>query len=90
MPIDHTVDPGSLLVHDLGETTDVAAENPKVVERLLALAESMRNDLGDYDRVGKNMRFFDPLEKRPTKPPVPAPRRPTTCRRGSRPAARAT
>ena len=34
-----------------------------------------REDLGDYDRVGKNMRFFDPLEKRPTTPPVPAPRK---------------
>ena len=64
------------LEKDLGETTDVSAQNPKVVRRLLALAEGMRNDLGDYDRVGKNMRFFDPLEKRPTKPPVPAPRKP--------------
>ena len=63
------------LAKDLGETTDVSAQNPKVVRRLLALAEGMRNDLGDYDRVGKNMRFFDPLEKRPTKPPVPAPRK---------------
>ena len=63
------------LEKDLGETTDVSAQNPKVVRRLLALAEGMRNDLGDYDRVGKNMRFFDPLEKRPTKPPVPAPRK---------------
>lgn len=61
------------LDNDLGETTNVAAENPEVVERLLELAESMRDDLGDYDRVGANMRFFDPLDVRPTKPPVPAP-----------------
>ena len=64
------------LENDLGETTDRSAQNPEVVRRLLALAETMRKDLGDYDRVGKNMRFFDPLEKRPTRPPVPAPRKP--------------
>jgi len=32
---------------DLGETTDVAAENPEVVKRLTALADEMRADLGD-------------------------------------------
>ena len=64
------------LEKDLGETTDRSGQNPEVVRRLLALAESMRKDLGDYDRVGKNMRFSDPLEKRPTLPPVPAPRKP--------------
>lgn len=60
---------------DLGETTNVASENPQVVERLLTLAESMRNDLGDFDRVGKNMRFFDSMDVRPQRPPVPAPRK---------------
>lgn len=59
---------------DIGETTNVAGQHPEVVERLLMLAEKMREDLGDYDRVGKNMRFFDPLDARPDKPPVPAPR----------------
>ena len=63
------------LKSDVGETTNVAAENPQIVERLLGLAESMREDLGDYDRVGKNMRFFDALDARPTKPPVPVPSR---------------
>lgn len=63
------------LEKDLGETTDVSAQNPKVVRRLLALAEGMRNDLGDFNRVGKNMRFFDPLEQRPSQLPVPAPRK---------------
>lgn len=63
------------LDNDLGETTSVAAQNPEVVERLLGLAESMREDLGDYDRVGINMRFFDPLDARPLKPPVPEPRK---------------
>lgn len=59
------------LEKDIGETTNVAAKHPEVVKKLLALAESMREDLGDYNRVGKNMRFFDPLESRPIKPPVP-------------------
>lgn len=63
------------LEHDLGETTDVSDQNPQVVQRLLSLAEQMREDLGDFDRVGMNMRFFDPLEQRPTQPPVPAPRK---------------
>jgi arylsulfatase A-like enzyme len=63
------------LEHDLGETTNVAKQHPDVTERLLTLAEVMREDLGDFDRVGKNMRFFDPIDARPTKPPVPAPRR---------------
>ncbi len=60
---------------DLGETTNVADRHPGVVRRLLSLAETMRADLGDYDRVGTNMRFFDPLDTRPTRPPVPKPRR---------------
>jgi len=64
------------LENDIGETTDVSEQNPQVVERLLALAEAMRNDLGDHNRVGKNMRFFDPLDRRPTQPPVPAPHKP--------------
>ena len=66
------------LERDLGETSNVAAENPDVVRNLLGLAENMRADLGDYDRVGKNMRFFDPMELRPTTPPVPQPRQPKT------------
>jgi arylsulfatase len=60
------------LASDIGETTDVSEQHPDVVNRLLALAESMRDDLGDYDRVGKNMRFFDLTGPRPDKPPVPA------------------
>lgn len=64
------------LDNDIGETTNVAAQHPQVVKKLLALAESMREDLGDYDRVGKNMRFFDPIDPRPTTPPVPPARKP--------------
>ena len=64
------------LKQDIGETTDVSSNHPEVVERLLVLAESMRDDLGDFDRVGKNMRFFDLRGVRPKKPPVPTPRKP--------------
>jgi len=64
------------LKQDIGETTDVSSNHPEVVERLLVLAESMREDLGDFDRVGKNMRFFDLRGVRPRKPPVPTPRKP--------------
>lgn len=43
---------------DLGETTDVAAQNPEVVQRLLALAEQARSDLGDTltNRKGSGVR----------------------------------
>ena len=63
------------LENDLGATTNVASHHPEVVGRLRELAESMRDDLGDYDRVGRNMRFFDSVDVRPTNPPVPAARR---------------
>ena len=61
---------------DIGETTNVADEHPDVVRRLLMLADAMGDDLGDYNRVGKNMRFFDPLDSRPKTPPVPPVRKP--------------
>ena len=46
------------LEHDAGETTDVAARNPAVVQRLLEYAERAREDLGDSltGRTGKNIR----------------------------------
>ena len=61
---------------DLGETTNVADQNPGVVKQLFALAQGMRNDLGDFDRVGTNMRFLDPVDPRPTRPPLPHARKP--------------
>ena len=61
---------------DLGETTNVASKHPEAVEKLMALAENMRKDLGDFDRVGKNMRFLDTADPRPTRPPVPGQRKP--------------
>ena len=53
------------LESDVGETTDVAAAHAEVVERLLNLAETARDDIGDYDRIGKNARFFSDNPKRP-------------------------
>ncbi len=46
------------LAHDLGETTDVAAEHPDVVARLLTQAERFRADLGDTltRRAGTGLR----------------------------------
>ena len=49
---------------DIGETTDVAAKHPEIVTRLMKLVEKARADLGDYNRVGKGARFFEP--NRPT------------------------
>lgn len=59
------------LENDPGETTNISEANPEVVKNMLALAEEARADIGDFDRVGENMRFFDPLETRPTKPIFP-------------------
>ncbi len=47
------------LAADFGETRNVAAEHPAVVERLQALAEAARRELGDYDRIGSGVRFFE-------------------------------
>lgn len=46
------------LQRDIGETTDVSAENPQVVERLQGLLEQMRDDIGDsvQERQGENVR----------------------------------
>ena len=46
------------VVADIGETTDIAAANPDVVKRLLAIAEEARKDLGDSltGRVGNGVR----------------------------------
>lgn len=77
-PVDRVGFPQPFLVDldaDLGETTNVADKHPDVVKQLLAVAEIARNDIGDHDRVGKNMRFFDPLPQRPTSPPLPPARK---------------
>ncbi len=50
---------------DIGESNDVAAAHPQRVKHLLELADWARQDIGDYNRVGKNARFFDSDPKRP-------------------------
>ena len=50
---------------DIGEKRNVAAKNADVVKRLMKLVDKAREDLGDYDRVGKGARFFDDGPKRP-------------------------
>lgn len=46
------------LKHDISETKNIAAANPEIVQRLLALAERARADLGDTltNRKGSGMR----------------------------------
>jgi arylsulfatase A-like enzyme len=44
------------LVADIHEDNNVAGANPEVVQRLLALAEKAREDLGDVNRPGKGQR----------------------------------
>jgi arylsulfatase/arylsulfatase A len=46
------------LEKDAGETTNLAAEHPAVVSKLLEYAERAREDLGDSltKRTGKNVR----------------------------------
>jgi arylsulfatase A len=41
---------------DIGETTDVASKHPEIVERLSALADAMRKDLGDNGVEGSGLR----------------------------------
>ena len=44
------------LAKDIGESKNVAADNPKIVKQLLALANDARADLGDVNRPDKGQR----------------------------------
>ena len=50
---------------DIGETINVAAQHPEVVERLVKLVEWARVELGDAGTIGSGARFFHPGERRP-------------------------
>lgn len=53
------------LTRDISESTDLAEQYPQIVARLLEKVEWARRDIGDYNRVGENARFFDKGERRP-------------------------
>ena len=46
------------LTADIGESTDVSAENPKIVAKLQKLAAWAKKDIGDHDSFGENARTF--------------------------------
>lgn len=50
---------------DIVESNDVSTQYPEVVEELMRYIEQARDDIGDYNRIGKNARFFDPEPRRP-------------------------
>ncbi|MCP5116741.1 MAG: sulfatase-like hydrolase/transferase, partial [bacterium] len=52
---------------DIGERNNVVAEHPDVVERLQALADKARADIGDYNRIGPGVRFYEEGEKWPNR-----------------------
>ncbi len=47
------------LREDIGEQHNVAKQHPDIVMRLTALADLAREELGDYDRIGSGVRFFE-------------------------------
>ena len=53
------------LEEDISETTNVADQNPKVVEKIENLAENIRSELGDSlkDRVGSGVRPIGLIQK---------------------------
>lgn len=51
---------------DAGESTDLSQANPQIVSELLLLADHARNDVGDYNCIGKNARFFEQTPMRPS------------------------
>jgi arylsulfatase A-like enzyme len=58
---------------DIGETTNVAAENPEIVAELVNLLDWAKKDIGDFDKRGENARplgdepYFTPNELIPVK-----------------------
>ncbi len=53
------------LASDEGETVNVAAQHPEVVDRLMKAIERARTELGDAGTIGSGARFFDQGKKRP-------------------------
>ena len=53
------------LEEDAGEVKNVASDHPEVVSSLQELVEKARQELGDYNRVGRDARFFEDIPERP-------------------------
>ena len=53
------------LEEDIGETGNLASQYPDIVSSLLELVENTRLELGDYNRIGRDARFFEDTLKRP-------------------------
>ena len=50
---------------DIGETVNVVAQHPEIVDRLMKQVEQTRAELGDAGTIGSGARFFDPGKRRP-------------------------
>ena len=50
---------------DIGEARNLAGQYPEVIDRMIKLVERARAELGDYDRIGSEARFFEESERRP-------------------------
>ena len=53
------------LQFDWSESRDVSEQRGDIVERLMGVVARVRDRLGDYDRVGSDVRFFDVGPRRP-------------------------
>jgi arylsulfatase len=53
------------LEQDMGEQYNLAAGHPEVVEQMMKLVEETYAELGNYDRIGKGVRFFEEGAKWP-------------------------
>lgn len=53
------------LEEDVSETHNLADKHPKVVEEMMTLVEKARDELGDYNQIGSEARFYENSELRP-------------------------
>lgn len=56
------------LEEDVGERTDVSTQHPDVVRRMLALADKAREELGDWDRGGRDRKKLLDFKGNPNQP----------------------
>ena len=53
------------LEEDTGESHNLAGRYPAICDRMMKLVEKARDELGDYNRIGSEARFFEASERRP-------------------------